>query len=66
MLPCLRQGLSSFLVCLPQGKCPNVSLLIDLARQQLGWQPIVSLEQGLGPTIEPSRRVIASGESSEA
>ena len=33
--------------------------LIDLARQQLGWQPTVSLEQGLGPTIDSLRSVLA-------
>ena len=33
--------------------------LIDLARQQLGWQPTVSLEQGLGPTIDSFRSVLA-------
>ena len=33
--------------------------LIDLAMQQLGWQPTVSLEQGLGPTIDSFRSVLA-------
>ena len=31
---------------------------IDLARQVLNWQPTVSLEQGLGPTIESLRKVL--------
>jgi UDP-glucuronate decarboxylase len=31
---------------------------IDLARQQLGWQPTVSLEQGLSPTIDSFRKVL--------
>ena len=33
---------------------------IDLARHQLGWEPTVSLEQGLEPTIASFRRVLAS------
>ena len=32
---------------------------IDLARHQLGWEPTVSLEQGLEPTIASFRRVLA-------
>jgi len=39
---------------------------IDLARDNLQWQPTVSLEQGMGPTIESFRSVLATGESSEA
>ena len=31
--------------------------VIDLAREQLKWQPTVSLEQGLDPTIESFRKV---------
>ena len=31
---------------------------IALAREQLNWQPTVSLEQGLDPTIESFRRVL--------
>ena len=34
---------------------------IDLARQQLGWQPTVSLEQGLEPTIDSFRKVLEIG-----
>ena len=40
--------------------------LIDLAREQLNWQPTVSLEQGLPPTIESFRNVLALEGSSEA
>ena len=46
----------------PQQRQPR----IDLARDQLQWQPTVSLEQGLDPTIECFRSVLATGESSEA
>ena len=31
---------------------------IDLARQQLDWQPTVSLEQGLAPTIDSFRNLL--------
>ena len=33
--------------------------VIDLAREQLKWQPTVSLEQGLDPTIDSFRKVLA-------
>ncbi|WP_392349845.1 UDP-glucuronic acid decarboxylase family protein [Parasynechococcus sp.] len=33
--------------------------LIDLALQQLGWQPTVALEQGLDATIDSLRKVLA-------
>ncbi len=33
---------------------------IDLARQLLNWQPTVSLEQGLAPTIESFRNILKS------
>lgn len=33
--------------------------LIDLAREQLKWQPTVSLEQGLDSTIDSFRKVLA-------
>ena len=46
----------------PQQRQPQ----IDLARDQLQWQPTVSLEQGLDPTIESFRSVLATGETSEA
>ena len=36
---------------------------IDLARQQLGWQPTVSLEQGLVPTIDSFRNLLGLAES---
>ena len=35
---------------------------IDLARQQLNWQPTVSLEQGLSPTIDSFRNLLEPGE----
>ena len=35
---------------------------IDLARQQLNWQPTVSLEQGLSPTIDSFRNLLELGE----
>ena len=35
---------------------------IDLARQQLNWQPTVSLEQGLSPTIVSFRNLLEPGE----
>ena len=34
---------------------------IDLARQQLNWQPTVSLEQGLSPTIDSFRNLLELG-----
>ena len=46
----------------PQQRQPQ----IDLARQQLGWEPTVSLEQGLDPTIESFRSVLGIDERSEA
>ena len=46
----------------PQQRQPR----IDLARDQLQWQPTVSLEQGLDPTIESFRSVLATDERSEA
>ena len=38
----------------PQQRQPS----IDLARQQLGWEPTVSLEQGLSPTIDYFRNLL--------
>ena len=38
----------------PQQRQPS----IDLARQQLDWQPTVSLEQGLSPTIDSFRNLL--------
>ena len=35
---------------------------IDLARQQLDWQPTVSLEQGLAPTIDSFRSLLELGD----
>ena len=44
---------------LPQDDPQQRRPLIDLARQELEWQPTVSLEQGLGATIESFRNVLA-------
>ena len=38
----------------PQQRQPE----IDLAREQLNWQPTVSLEQGLSPTIDSFRNLL--------
>ena len=43
---------------LPQDDPRQRRPLIDLARQELGWQPTVPLEQGLGPTIDSFRKVL--------
>ncbi|MEE2696165.1 MAG: SDR family NAD-dependent epimerase/dehydratase, partial [Cyanobacteriota bacterium] len=40
--------------------------VIDLAREQLKWQPTVSLEQGLDPTIDSFRKVLALCDQPEA
>ena len=40
--------------------------VIDLAREHLKWQPTVSLEQGLDPTIESFRRVLGLRDQPEA
>jgi UDP-glucuronate decarboxylase len=34
--------------------------VIDLAQQELGWQPTVPLEQGLEPTIAYFREAISA------
>ena len=47
---------------LPQDDPLQRKPLIDLARQQLNWEPSVSLEQGLAPTIESFRKVLESGD----
>ena len=46
---------------LPQDDPLQRQPLIDLALEQLNWQPTVSLEQGLDPTIESFRKVLGSG-----
>ena len=40
--------------------------VIDLAREQLKWQPSVSLEQGLEQTIDSFRKVLALRDQLEA
>ncbi|MEK9631784.1 MAG: UDP-glucuronic acid decarboxylase family protein, partial [Synechococcus sp.] len=42
----------------PQQRQPE----IELAREQLNWQPTVSLEQGLAPTIDSFRNLLGSAE----
>ena len=42
----------------PQQRQPS----IDLALQQLDWEPTVSLEQGLAPTIDSFRNLLGSAE----
>ena len=41
----------------PMQRCPD----IGLAREKLGWQPIVPLEEGLSRTIEYFDRLLAAG-----
>lgn len=43
---------------LPQDDPQQRQPAIDLARQQLDWQPTVSLEQGLAPTIDSFRNLL--------
>ena len=45
---------------LPQDDPRQRQPAIDLARQQLNWQPTVSLEQGLLPTINSFRNLLGS------
>ena len=47
---------------LPQDDPRQRQPAIDLARQQLNWQPTVSLEQGLAPTIDSFRNLLGSAE----
>ena len=51
---------------LPQDDPRQRRPLIDLARQELGWQPTVLLEQGLGPTIDSFRKVLELEEGPRA
>jgi UDP-glucuronate decarboxylase len=43
---------------LPQDDPLQRQPVIDLARSELGWEPKVSLEEGLGPTIAYFRRIL--------
>jgi UDP-glucuronate decarboxylase len=56
---CINPSLE--LVCrpLPQDDPLQRQPVIDLARQELGWEPQVSLEQGLEPTIAYFRERLA-------
>lgn len=53
-------GSRSSIACAPQPqddpmqRCPDITL----AREKLGWEPGISLEQGLVPTIEYFRRLL--------
>ena len=47
---------------LPQDDPQKRQPAIDLARQQLNWQPTVSLEQGLAPTIDSFRNLLGHAE----
>ena len=47
---------------LPQDDPRQRQPAIDLARQQLDWQPTVSLEQGLAPTIDSLRNLLGLAE----
>ena len=47
---------------LPQDDPQQRQPAIDLARQQLNWQPTVSLEQGLAPTIDSFRNLLGSAD----
>ena len=47
---------------LPQDDPRQRQPAIDLARQQLDWQPTVSLEQGLAPTIDSFRNLLELAE----
>ena len=51
---------------LPQDDPQQRQPLIDLAQQHLGWQPTVSLVEGLAPTIDSFRSVLALEGSTEA
>ena len=47
---------------LPQDDPQQRQPAVDLARQQLDWQPTVSLEQGLAPTIDSFRNLLELAE----
>ena len=47
---------------LPQDDPRQRRPAIDLARQQLNWEPTVSLEQGLAPTIDSFRNLLGIAE----
>ena len=47
---------------LPQDDPRQRQPAIDLARQQLNWEPTVPLEQGLAPTIDSFRNLLEIAE----
>jgi len=44
----------------PKQRCPDISL----AKERLGWQPTVHLEEGLKKTIDYFEQVLSKGELS--
>ncbi|MBC1261269.1 SDR family oxidoreductase [Synechococcus sp. BSF8S] len=54
-------GLSLTYLPLPQDDPLQRQPVIDLARRELGWEPTVSLEEGLGPTIAYFRNCLEQG-----
>ncbi|MCT0247691.1 UDP-glucuronic acid decarboxylase family protein [Synechococcus sp. CS-205] len=54
-------GLSLTCLPLPQDDPLQRQPVIDLARRELGWEPRVSLEEGLGPTIAYFRNCLEQG-----
>jgi UDP-glucuronate decarboxylase len=48
---------------LPQDDPLQRQPVIDLARQELGWEPKVTLEEGLEPTIAYFRERLAAASS---
>ena len=43
---------------LPQDDPMQRKPVIDLAKQELGWEPTITLEQGLVKTIDYFRRIL--------
>ncbi|MCT0223928.1 SDR family oxidoreductase [Synechococcus sp. CS-1328] len=55
----INPGLELVLQPLPQDDPRQRQPMIDRARELLGWEPTISLEQGLEPTIADFRRQLA-------
>ena len=58
----IRPNLSLMEKPLPQDDPRQRQPAINLARQQLNWEPTVSLEQGLAPTIDSFRNLLEIAE----
>ena len=58
----IKPGLPLLEKPLPQDDPCQRQPAIDLARQQLNWEPTVSLEQGLSPTIDSFRNLLEIAE----